>query len=135
MIRAEGIVVENKNKTSKVKIVRSSMCGDSCGNCNLCGKGETVVIAENSKGAEKGDRVVLEMEESSGIKACAMVYGIPLLIVIAGIVLISIFSFDQVTGLLVILAVNILYFALLKAFDKKMKPTVKITEVYNDGTK
>ncbi len=135
MEKAEGIVVQSNGNISKVKIVRSSMCGENCGSCNLCGNRETFVFAENAAEAQENDRVLLEMDSSSGLKAAALVYGMPLLILIAGIVLISILQFNQVKGLLWILALIVLYFLLLKVKDKNMKPTAKITEVYKNDSK
>ena len=135
MEKAEGIVAENKGNISKVKIVRGSMCGESCGSCNLCGKRETFVYALNTAGAEKNDRVLIEMESSSGLKAAFLVYGMPLIILVLGIVLITVFNANQAKGLLYILMAVVLWFCAVKLIDKNMKPTAKITEVYKNDTK
>ncbi len=129
MEKAEGILVENKGELSKVKIVRGSMCGESCGSCNLCGKRETFVFARNKAGAVKGDRVVLEMDSASGLKAAFLVYGMPLVILILGIVLIAVFNSDQIKGLLLVLFAIVLWFFVVKLIDKNMKPAAEITEV------
>lgn len=129
MEKAEGIVVENKDGVSKVKIVRGTMCGDNCGSCNLCGKRETFVFAQNEADAKEGDRVLLEMDSQSGLKAAFLVYGMPLLILIAGIVIISLFNFNQAKGLLLVLVAIILWFVIIKFIDNKMKPAAKVTEV------
>ncbi len=135
MEKAEGVIVENNQKTSKVKIVRGSMCGDNCGSCNLCGKRETIVFAENNINAKKGDRVVLEMQSKEGLIAAVLVYGAPLLILILGIVIISAFNYNQAKGLLITLCVIVLYFLALKKLDRKMKPSAKVVEVIENETK
>ena len=105
------------------------MCGESCGSCNLCGKSETFVFAQNDANAQKGDRVVLEMDSSSGLKAAFLVYGMPLLILIAGIIIISLFNFNQAKGLLLVLVAIVLWFFVIKLVDRNMKPTARVTEV------
>ncbi|MFZ7132019.1 MAG: SoxR reducing system RseC family protein [Eubacteriales bacterium] len=82
-----GIVNGLNGKKAKVIIQRSAACGD-CGACQV-GKNKLTMeaYAVNDAGAQKGDHVEVEMEFVNVLKASLILYGIPLIVFIIGVIL------------------------------------------------
>ena len=80
----EGLVLENNKGNLKVMVDRNSACG-ACAASESCAERKTTIIeifsAEN---IDKGDRVVLESDADRVNKISAMVYIIPLILVMIG---------------------------------------------------
>ncbi len=88
----EAKVVELMGKAAKLSIVKS----DACGGCQACTKGrggEMFIVAENSLGAKKGDRVRIEVDPQLVLKGSFFAYLMPIIGLITGTVLTG-----QVTG-------------------------------------
>ncbi|MBI5561453.1 MAG: SoxR reducing system RseC family protein [Deltaproteobacteria bacterium] len=85
-----GVVISVKKDTVLIKASRSSAC-DSCAqkrSCSTGGGGEDMLIeADNAIGAEKGDRVVFAVGAGSVMKAGVLLYLVPILSFIAGVVI------------------------------------------------
>lgn len=77
----EGIVVEVFGDMAKVKASRHSDC-ENCGNCP--GNTAIVVDALNPVGAQRGQRVAIEVKEVNMLKAAFIVYMLPLIAAVAG---------------------------------------------------
>ncbi len=96
-----GIVVENKGTVVLIKAKRTSAC-DSCAaskSCHSIGEEEVLVEADDPVGAKVGDRVAYEVSASAIIKAGMLLYLVPLLSFIGGLVLGSAASALFFTGL------------------------------------
>ena len=80
----EGLVLENNRGNLKIKVDRNSACG-ACAASGSCAERKTTIVeifsAEN---IDKGDRVVLESDADKINKISAMVYIIPLILVMIG---------------------------------------------------
>lgn len=84
-MKQTGIVESVNGSNVKVRVKRSSACGDNCASCGLnCGGREIVVTAENRAGAKKGDTVEIEMQSSKVLGAAAWVYIVPIIFFIIG---------------------------------------------------
>ncbi len=85
-----GIVVQDKKKTVLIKAQRSTAC-DNCASKRACASGSTgsemLIEAENTIGAKVGDRVVFTVGTGSILKAGLLLYLVPILCFIAGVVL------------------------------------------------
>ncbi|MBI5493038.1 MAG: SoxR reducing system RseC family protein [Deltaproteobacteria bacterium] len=85
-----GIVVQDKKRTVLIKAQRSTSC-DSCASKKTCASGsadsEMLIEAENAVGAKVGDRVVFTIGTASILKAGLLLYLVPILCFIAGVVL------------------------------------------------
>lgn len=74
---------------AEVKVRRVSACASAhaCGSCDHCSMMENapeiVVVAENPKGAESGDTVIVESATSSVLGAAVLLYIVPFLLFIA----------------------------------------------------
>lgn len=80
----EGLVLENNRGNLKIMVDRNSACG-ACAASGSCAERKTTIVeifsAEN---IDKGDRVVLESDADKINKISAMVYIIPLILVMIG---------------------------------------------------
>ena len=77
----EGVVVERCGNVAKVHVSMHASC-TSCGSCG--GSGATIVDAENSIGAELGQRVVMEVIEHNVLTSAFIVYLLPLVLPVIG---------------------------------------------------
>ena len=86
-LKTKGKVLElNSNNTAKVKVIRHSACR-KCGICQFGNqKSEFIVEAMNLVNAHPGEIVEIEMEDQSLVIATIMVYLIPLLGFIFGVI-------------------------------------------------
>ena len=83
----KGLVTEEKGKNVVVKIRRK----EACGQCRACLSGMTEkdmdIESRNLCDAEVGDWVELELQENAFINAVLVMYGIPMVGFMAGILL------------------------------------------------
>lgn len=128
----QGLVIQQKDRTVIIKAQRSTAC-DGCSSKKSCHSGggsdtDTFIEAENPIGAKVGDRVVFSIGAASVIKAGLLIYLVPILSFIAGVVLGQIAAKnvfpgqnpDLVAGLLG-LAFLILAFIGLKLYNKYLE--------------
>lgn len=81
-----GVVESVNGNKATVSLSRSTACGD-CGACQM-GKENLnrQVDALNPVGAKIGDRVTMEMADNTVLKAAFIVYIVPLIVLILGMV-------------------------------------------------
>ena len=86
MATEEGIVTAVTSTTAWVKTNRSSGCKHCSArhSCNPQDNQETVVEVENPVHARVGDRILLNVETASLLKASFLIYIFPILCMIAG---------------------------------------------------
>ncbi len=85
-MREEGIVVESCGDRAKIKVERSSACGH-CSARSLCrpfGETHNLMEVANPAAASEGQRVVVAVEPARLMKNSLVVYGIPMVALIAG---------------------------------------------------
>jgi sigma-E factor negative regulatory protein RseC len=81
-----GEVVDIKGNTAYVKFHRTSACG-KCGACGLLSnQNEIVVEMENELNVSAGDYVSVEITMKKALKASAIAYIVPLVMLILGVV-------------------------------------------------
>jgi len=99
----EGIVTKVDSSTAWVKCSKSAAC-ESCKAKDFCntvgGSDDTVEIeAINAVGAKVDDRVTISFETSSLLKVSFLIYMVPVLFLILGVVIgdkiAGIFNYDQ----------------------------------------
>jgi len=100
---SEGIVTKVNSSTAWVKCAKSAAC-ESCsakGFCNTAGGSDDDVEVEaiNAVGAKVDDRVTISFETSSLLKVSFLIYMIPVLFLIPGVIIgdkiASILNYDQ----------------------------------------
>ncbi len=96
MIEEHGKVVEVKAGTVIVKTKKSVSC-ESCASKEACfssDEEDMIVEADNPVGATVGDEVLFDVAASTILKAGALVYLVPLIFFIVGVVLGQVFGPD-----------------------------------------
>lgn len=101
MATEEGIVTKVYSSTAWVKCTKSAAC-ESCSAKGFCATGsddDVEVEAINAVGAKVDDRVTISFEASSLLKVSFLVYMVPVLFLILGVVIgdkiAPIFNYDQ----------------------------------------
>ncbi|MCL2874090.1 MAG: SoxR reducing system RseC family protein [Defluviitaleaceae bacterium] len=82
-----GLVVSASKESAVVKLKRS----EACAKCKACTAGlmkhEMIINAKNLCNAKEGDYVNIELESSEFLKAVFIMYGIPCVFFISGVLL------------------------------------------------
>lgn len=115
-MKQTGVVTAVSGKKATVRFTRS----DACGHCNACfrlGGNEADIEIENSLGAKTGDIVAIELHGKSVFKASAIVYGIPVIALVAGAAIGSIWG-ELYTALAAVLFAAGSFF-ILRALEPK----------------
>lgn len=86
-MQRDGIVVSVNDDIAKIVLKRHAACGD-CGACHIGEENMNVEVdAVNNLNAKVGDSVTIDMETPHVLKASFIAYGIPLIILVLGIVI------------------------------------------------
>lgn len=123
-----GKVLSTSGNKAFVSLVRTSACG---GNCKACGGGcETVahtIEVMNSIDAKAGEMVEVVMDDSLGLKASAILYAIPFLGFIIGILLGYVLKLSELKSFFLgVLGIALSYLCIY-FIDAKNKHTNKIS--------
>ena len=117
-----GRIKKINGDTSIVSIKRRSMCGDNCKGCNsACNVPEMDVKANVIPNIEVGDEVEISSEDISVVKYSFVLYGLPLVIMVAVIFLVSSLiegEKGQIYAALIGLLSLVISFFILKKYDK-----------------
>lgn len=119
----EGKVKSLIGNTAIVTVKRKSACGDGCSGCLATCKMPSVDLKIDAvEGLSVDDWVEITSEEVNVLKYCFILYGVPLIIMLAVILLASlIFKGDSAqlySGLCGIASLGLSYF-ILKKYDEK----------------
>lgn len=80
----EGTVLAVHGDVAEVLLRRSRLC-EGCGSCCVVVDSDSMLAeADNPVGAEKGDRVVVDLPADRSIRAALILYGVPLLAFLVG---------------------------------------------------
>ncbi len=87
-MKKSGLVINKKGENLDILVIRESACGGKCESCAGCsGENKPLVLNVKDNGTlKKGDRVELTMNDSTVLKYSAMVYIIPIIGFILGVV-------------------------------------------------
>lgn len=79
-----------------VKVFQKSACGHDCENCGVCGdRREITVLAKNPLRAVRGDLVTVETATGKLVGAAALVYALPLAMLLLGCIFGAAFGFGE----------------------------------------
>lgn len=133
----EGLVLENNNGNLKIKVDRNSACG-SCAASGSCAERKTTIVEIfSADNINEGDKVILESDADEINRISALVYVIPLILVMIGAVaphyLLKNSGYDtniiSLVAVVVMLALSVLY---IKNLDKnaKKEKLMKVKKIY-----
>lgn len=126
-----GTVISTTDQFAVIEVIRSSACGDNCASCKGgCKPNGILIKVENSIEAQKGDIVRLEADTINVLKFSSILYLIPLLFLMIGIIGTSVVfngsdTFSLVIGGL-LLSISLIMISIL---TKDSKITFRITTI------
>lgn len=111
-IHEEGIVIEAGNGRAKVELLTSDACEECTAKIVCKPKDENANVLEviDSLGVKPGDKVIINIEGSDILKASLKLYGVPLFLVVAGIILGSEVFKDEMLGIIMGMGSATLYY-------------------------
>lgn len=133
-----GIVTGISEKTAEIEITRSSSCGESCASCGLCPGLTAKVSASNDIGAALGDTVTIDMADKKILGAAALVYIVPLAVLIIGYFIAYAICHSELISAAAGFLLMALTFVVLILSDKRLKRryTPRITKIIpNENTR
>ena len=133
----EGLVLENNNGNLKIKVDRNSACGSCAASGSCAERKSTIVEIFSADNINEGDNVILESDADEINRISALVYVIPLILVMLGAVapsyLLKNSGYDtnliSLIAVVVMLALSVLY---IKNLDKnaKKEKLMKVRKIY-----
>ncbi|MDP3014251.1 MAG: SoxR reducing system RseC family protein [Candidatus Subteraquimicrobiales bacterium] len=135
-----GLVVKVKGNMAEVQMKRSPAC-EACGVCRLLSDEVVITEAINQAGAEADDEVLLELASQSVLKATLIVFGIPLLFLIAGYLIgysLARFlnlGFSQTLGVVFAFLFVGLSYLVIREIDKRISVTGRYQPVIKEIVK
>lgn len=117
-LSAVGTVHEIKGDKAAVVFKRSKACGD-CHACASFGDGNSVIELENTLGAKVGDRVRIELHSGAVFKASLILYGIPLIALLLGVLLGS--RISDLAGALIGIGAAVAALIAIRLFEPRIR--------------
>lgn len=120
-MKQTGIVFELNDDKAKLIVTRLAACGSSCESCSAhCGENKQEYInVKNDIGLKIGDRVEITTDSKAVLKYIALVYGLPLIFLIPGVVIGMLLNLKEMYSLLVGFVFMIVSFIIVKTVDNK----------------
>jgi len=103
-----GQVLSSDKDYVYIMVNRQSACGDKCSSCSGSCKDSVLIKADNTVDVQCGDLVKIESNSSSVYKAAFLLYIVPLIVVIIGILISKkLFPVEYVSALSDLIALTI----------------------------
>lgn len=120
-MKQTGIVFELNDDKAKLIVTRLAACGSSCESCSAhCGENKQEYInVKNDLGLKIGDRVEITTDSKAVLKYISLVYGLPLIFLISGVVIGMLLNLKEMYSLLVGFVFMIISFIIVKTVDNK----------------
>ncbi|MCO6473269.1 MAG: SoxR reducing system RseC family protein [Melioribacteraceae bacterium] len=141
----KGIVISASGGRAKIMLDESGKCEECSAKlfCKPAGSKDAKILeVEDSLGVNTGDSVNIEIIGSDILKASVMLYGVPMIILILGILFgMSIFSgsslkelcaFLFASGLTIVYAGILLVFNKIKPLKQNLPKIITVTKTVND---
>lgn len=120
-------------KVDGSSVLVSITCNASCsgchaeGLCGISGKEEKTIDIKGSYNISPGDQVTILMDQSTGFKAVALSYLVPLVIVVGSLVVMNLLSFNELTAGLVSISLLVPWFLILHFFRNRINRSFTFT--------
>jgi len=141
----KGIVLSASDGTARIMLDESGKCEECSAKifCKPAGSIDAKILeVEDSYGVKAGDKVDIEVIGSDIFKASVMLYGIPMIILIVGILLgmsifnglslKELFAFLFASGLTLVYAVILLVLNKLKPLKQNLPKITSVTKTVKD---
>jgi len=131
----KGTVLKIKGDRALVSASRPSACGHSCASCSAhCVAPTHNAWVINKMHAKPGDVVLLACDDKAVLSAVFFVYFVPLVLFFAGYIISDSLLKHTASSIIISLFMMVVSFILLRFFDKRIAPTVIITEILPTDT-
>lgn len=122
----EGLVLENNNGNLKIKVDRNGACGSCAANGSCAERKSTVIEVFSADNINKGDKVILESDANEINKMSALVYAVPVVLVMIGALAPTFLlkNLDVDTNLISLVSISLML-ALSVLFFKKLDKGVQ----------
>lgn len=120
-MKQTGIVFELNDDKAKLLVTRLAACGSSCESCSAhCGENKQEYLnIKNDLGLKIGDRVEISTDSGAVLKYISLVYGLPLVFLIAGVLIGMLFNLKEMYSLLLGFVFMTISFVIIKSVDNK----------------
>lgn len=123
----QGLVIKEIGDYVEILVMREAACGSGCDSCNSkCSEAKPLIVKTiNTIELKIGEKVRIEMNSKSVLQYFLVVYGIPLVLLLTGIVFgVSLFQKYQIDqaelyGLIFGIVFMCLSYLIIKNIDKK----------------
>ena len=128
-IQHEGTVKEVSVSSVVVSIVSCAACAgcQARGFCGMTENEEKIIDIKGKYDVFPGDKVTVQMEESTGMKAVVLSYLVPVFIVVGGLIILQSLSLNELTAGLVSIALLVPWFLILYLFRGKIDRSFTFT--------
>lgn len=123
-----GTVVAHDGETATVTVRRHASC-EKCGACGLGNTSDMEVTVRDEIGASVGDSVIIELEFGAVFMASAIVYAIPLVLLVLGFLVgpvvarhLELEASEDVVAVVLGFAMLITAFAGIHIYDRRARP-------------
>lgn len=116
-----GIVEELSKDMAKIRIQRSTACGETCASCGMCPAKDMVISALNKPNAKVGDTVSVYLSDAKILKAAFLVYIIPIIMLVIGYAIGIKWYGSENAGILFGFVALIVSFVLICFLDRYLK--------------
>ncbi len=117
-LRTVGTVIAVDGENATVAFKRSKACGD-CHACISFGTDQAQTVIRNTLGAAIGDRVAIELHQGSVFKASLILYGLPIVLLLAGVLLGS--RISDLAGAIIGIGAAAASFLILRLLEPRFK--------------
>ena len=136
MIEEEGIVAEIEGNIAKVAVLKKSAC-EQCSAAGVCHPGDQEYLeAANPLNAVKGQKVKVAIAPQVYLKASLILYGIPMVALIAGAIIAKNIAVRYVGeeqsdlwAFIAGMACTFISFLFIRSYNKKVEKTQKYKPV------
>ena len=125
-MKQTGIIESVNGSVASVRIKRASACGGDCSSCGSCDNA-LLVNAENLINAQVGDTVELEMPDKTIFEAIFIAYIFPIIALIVGYAIGSIFFNKEWQNILLGIIAMIIAIYINIIYSKRKKQKYKLT--------
>lgn len=131
-MKEKGLVVSRDYNKAEVVFIRKSACGENCISCGQCSTCEHKATVSNNIGAKVGDIVNVYINNKSSYFSLILVFLVPVIILISSYIFAFSFLKNATFSAIISVALCIIYFVIIKAFDKKIAPLPEICEIIKE---
>lgn len=128
-IRQSATVIRVDASEIEVEVCRPDACA-ACKAKSVCseggGQGKRMTLLNDGQGYRVGEQITLVMRRSSGLKAVAIAYLVPVFLIVAALLIFQATHLNETLSALLTLAILGLYFLVIRLLGGRIKRELTI---------